>query len=152
MKIKLVVQNPSDKDRRVNLFNALSYPLAYSDFKDEIITVIYSDNLEKNEIPYSFFLKRIMIEPILATIEKTTDNKQLEFYSLDHLGWLNPILTQKKDKNGIWIGGVNMADTQEELVLDKDLVIKLKLNPKQIFEIEFMVIKVCNISKFLQVQ
>ena len=128
------------------------------------VEIIDDENKDNNRIiDYSLLVKQINIVPFIVKIEKTSNNRQIDFYTRSkktlQYGWryqdkpylpLEPSLT-KEGKARRWRYSAkhnyemyspewnteewNIADTHELFVLDRMIVFELQLKPKQQFNI-----------------
>lgn len=155
-KIILLLKNKSNERKLFSLFSVLNLSKFNYGIPKEVSTEAFAVWQGKNKKhDYESLIKNAYYLPFVVRITKTTNNRQLYFFTIDMFGskWpIEPTLTINKhhrpQKRNKIEGGFdyidkwspdkwNIADTGEYFALDNNNIIEIELLPKQIFEIVF---------------
>jgi len=148
MKIKITIKNGDNTRRKITLFGILSEHNGNNGLPKNISVDVSiergkDDWTGHNTISYKDLLIQCSIEPIAISINKTTNNRQLNFCTMNAYGEISPMIPQltkngkKRPANDEWDEKVwNIADTHEIFPLDNRVLFYLSLKPKQKFVIE----------------
>lgn len=159
MQIILKIKNSNKKSLMMNLLGAMRAPMADNCGLPKGITIegFFHDESGITGLKYRDLLNQMSVDPILISVVKSTNNRQLDFSIGDNWGriqMLEPSLTIKKKprpEHKVWDGFSwsyeyktawkpkvwNIADTQEDFIADGREIIDLKIEPNQLFEIVF---------------
>lgn len=159
MKLTIEIQSHSEKKKKIELFNSvMNYNKKNNGLpKDISIHAIVEKGKHKQVRKYNELLEYIEYQPIPVSILKTTNNRQLNFYTLqlDGTGFPlipstthdgEPILQRYTTKWNYkkW----NIADTHDLFIINRCVFINLSVEPLQLFSIEFNVIEAIGVNRF----
>ncbi len=109
----------------------------------------------EQKIEYKDLLSQTSIEAIAVSIISTTNNRRLDFYTINAYGEFKPIIPQiskngkRRPTNDEWNEKTwNIADTKEYFFIDGKEIIFTHLAPKQKYRIELKVEDRISVSEY----